>query len=198
MGIARKAGTAWSNSFLHLKSWHPLSYRNQEKLFKAEQAERDRKKRDEAAAKEFAEQAEFFKNTELLSAKDREGLRNKQQLAFMYQKPPGFNAMLERQKQEAAEAAERTAEEKRLAEETEARVAAGLPLSRRRRSNGVREGRCERTRADETYSARRRRPRWRVRPRARRRRERRGQTAREAAASCAVLAMRRIRTHERR
>ena len=127
MGIARKAGTAWSNSFLHLKSWHPLSYRNQEKLFKAEQAERDRKKRDEAAAKEFAEQAEFFKNTELLSAKDREGLRNKQQLAFMYQKPPGFNAMLERQKQEAAEAAERTAEEKRLAEETEARVAAGLP-----------------------------------------------------------------------
>ena len=68
--------------------------RDQEKLFKAEQAERDRKKRDEAAAKEFAEQAEFFKNTELLSAKDREGLRNKQQLAFMYQKPPGSNAML--------------------------------------------------------------------------------------------------------
>ena len=50
---------------------------------------RDRKKRDEAAAREFAEQAEFFKNTELLSAKDRERLRNKQQLAFMYQKPPG-------------------------------------------------------------------------------------------------------------
>ena len=87
MGIARNAGTAWSNSFLHLRVLASLSYRNQEKLFKAEQAERDRKKRDEAAAKEFAEQAEFFKNTELLSAKDREGLRNKQQLAFMYQKP---------------------------------------------------------------------------------------------------------------
>jgi len=118
-GAKPKAGFGWSHSFLHLKQWHPLSFKNQEKLFLAEQAEADRRRRDEEAAKEFAANAEFFKNTELLSAKDRTALRNKQQLAFMYQKPPGFDAMLEKQ---AAEA-KATEDAARAEEEAAARAA---------------------------------------------------------------------------
>ena len=37
LGLKPRGGTAWSHGFLNQKDWHPLSYRNQEKLFKAEQ-----------------------------------------------------------------------------------------------------------------------------------------------------------------
>ena len=60
-------------------------------------------KRKEEAMKEFEEEQEFFRNTELLNETDKRKLRNKQQLSFMYQKPPGYEAMLEREKQEEAE-----------------------------------------------------------------------------------------------
>lgn len=127
LGLKPKGGKAWTHNFLNQKYWHPMSFRNQERLYKAEQEAETAKKRKEAAAKEFAEEQEFFKNTELLSAADRTSLRNKQQLAFMYQKPPGYEAMLERQKIEAKEAEEAKERERRQAEEVEARLAAGLP-----------------------------------------------------------------------
>jgi len=96
-------------------------------VFQAERAAAARARRDADAAREFAENAEFFKNTEALAAKDRASARYKRELAFMYQKPPGFDAALEREKAEKAEAAARDAEAARGAEETAARVAAGLP-----------------------------------------------------------------------
>lgn len=126
-GAKPKAGFGWSHSFLHLKQWHPLSFKNQEKLFLAEQAEADRRRRDEEAAKEFAANAEFFKNTELLSAKDRTALRNKQQLAFMYQKPPGFDAMLEKQAAEAKATEDAARAEEEAAARAAEREAQGLP-----------------------------------------------------------------------
>ena len=129
-GAKPKAGFGWSHSFLHLKQWHPLSFKNQEKLFLAEQAEADRRRRDEEAAKEFAANAEFFKNTELLSAKDRTALRNKQQLAFMYQKPPGFDAMLEKQAAEAKATEDAARAEEEAAARAAEREAQGLsPLA---------------------------------------------------------------------
>ena len=96
-------------------------------MFQAERAAAARARRDADAAREFAENAEFFKNTETLAAKDRAFTRYKRELAFMYQKPPGFDAALEREKAEKAKAAARDAEAARGAEETAARVAAGLP-----------------------------------------------------------------------
>jgi CBF1 interacting corepressor len=120
-------GSGWSHQYLHLKSWHPLSYKNREKVFQAEQAAAARARRDADAAREFAENAEFFKNTEALAAKDRASARYKRELAFMYQKPPGFDAALEKERTEKAEAAARDAEKARAAEETAARLAAGLP-----------------------------------------------------------------------
>lgn len=96
-------------------------------MFQAEQAAAARARRDADAAREFAANAEFFKNTEALAAKDRASARYKRELAFMYQKPPGFDAALEKEKAEKAEKAARDAEAARIAEETAARVAAGLP-----------------------------------------------------------------------
>ena len=127
LGLKPKGGTAWSHGFLNQKYWHPLSYRNQERLFKAEQEEEAKKKRNELAKKEFAEQAELFKNTELLSQSDRDALRNRQQLAFMYQQPPGFKEMQEREKEEAEERKRREMEDLKAREEKAAREAAGLP-----------------------------------------------------------------------
>lgn len=127
LGLKPTGGKAWTHGFLNQKFWHPMSFRNQEKLFKAEQEAETAKKRKEDAAKEFSEEQEFFKNTELLSAADRTSLRNKQQLAFMYQKPPGYEAMLEKEKAQAKEAKEAEERERLRAEETEARLKAGLP-----------------------------------------------------------------------
>jgi CBF1 interacting corepressor len=121
LGLKPKGGTAWSHGFLNQKFWHPLSYRNQERLFKAEQEEETRKTRNEEAKKEFEERAEFFKNTELLSQADRDNLRNRQQLAFMYQQPPGFKEMQEREKQEADERKRREMDELKEREEEAAR-----------------------------------------------------------------------------
>lgn len=127
LGLKPTGGRAWTHGFLNQKFWHPSSFRNQEKLFKAEHDAETANKRKEEAAKEFAEEQEFFKNTELLSAADRTSLRNKQQLAFMYQKPPGYEAMLEKEKTQAREAKEAEERERDQAEEAEARLAAGLP-----------------------------------------------------------------------
>mmetsp|Transcript_21295 Transcript_21295/g.52597 ORF Transcript_21295/g.52597 Transcript_21295/m.52597 type:complete len:354 (-) Transcript_21295:1145-2206(-) len=127
LGLKPTGGRAWSHGFLNKKFWHPTSFRNQEKLFKAESDAEAVARRKVDAAKEFSEEQEFFKNTELLSVADRTSLRNKQQLAFMYQKPPGYEAMLEKEKTAAKEAAEAEARERLQAETTEARLAAGLP-----------------------------------------------------------------------
>ena len=86
----------------------PALVQNREKVFQAE-PRAAAARRDADAAREFAENAEFFKNTEALAAKDRASTRYKRELAFMYQKLPGFDAALEG-KSRKAEAAARDAE----------------------------------------------------------------------------------------
>ena len=103
LGVQPQAGHAWSHGFLNKKFWHPSNFRNQQSLFIAEQASAAQQKRNEEASKEFAANEEFFKNTELLNHEDKTKLRNKAALAFMYQKPPGYDAMIEREAKEAAE-----------------------------------------------------------------------------------------------
>ena len=36
LGLKPTGGTAWSHNFLNQKYWHPLSFRNQAKLYEAE------------------------------------------------------------------------------------------------------------------------------------------------------------------
>lgn len=40
----RGAGTAWSHGFLNQKPWHPLSFRNQQRKWEAEQKKLDHDK----------------------------------------------------------------------------------------------------------------------------------------------------------
>jgi hypothetical protein len=84
-------------AFLNGKAWHPMNYRNQKALFEAEQLEAKRREADAKAKAEFAEQAEIFRNMATLPGKERQRLQAAEQVAFMYQKPPGYDAMRERE-----------------------------------------------------------------------------------------------------
>ena len=46
---ASNAGSAWSHNFLNQKPWHPLNFRNQARVFEAEQEKIATKKRDAIA-----------------------------------------------------------------------------------------------------------------------------------------------------
>ncbi|EXB75189.1 hypothetical protein L484_025969 [Morus notabilis] len=90
-----KAGTAWSHSYLNQKPWHPLSYPNQRRKWIAEQTHANRHRRSE----EYAQEQEFFRQTALVSKKEKEKLEIMKAVSFMYVRPPGYNA-------ESAKAAE--------------------------------------------------------------------------------------------
>ncbi|KAA0052238.1 hypothetical protein IC582_015951 [Cucumis melo] len=94
-----KAGTAWSHSYLNQKPWHPLSYPNQRRKWIAEQTHSQREKRAEEVAREYAQEQEFFRQTALVSKKEKEKLEMMKAVSFMYVRPPGYNA-------ESAKAAE--------------------------------------------------------------------------------------------
>ncbi|OIW16812.1 hypothetical protein TanjilG_00084 [Lupinus angustifolius] len=100
-----KSGTAWSHSFLNQKPWHPLSYPNQRRKWIAEQTHATRERRSDEVAREYAQEQEFFRQTALISKKEKEKVELMQAVSFMYVRPPGYNA-------ESAKAAE-LAEEKR-------------------------------------------------------------------------------------
>ena len=67
-GAKPKAGFGWSHSFLHLKQWHPLSFKNQEKLFLAEQAEADRRRRGTRRRRRSSPPTRNFSKTRSCSA----------------------------------------------------------------------------------------------------------------------------------
>lgn len=94
-----KAGTAWSHSYLNQKPWHPLSYPNQRRKWIAEQTHANRLRRSEEVAREYAQEQEFFRQTSLVSNKEKEKLEIMKAVSFMYVRPPGYNA-------ESAKAAE--------------------------------------------------------------------------------------------
>ncbi|KAJ7561917.1 hypothetical protein O6H91_03G047600 [Diphasiastrum complanatum] len=102
-----KQGTAWSHSYLNQKPWHPLSYPNQRRKWIAEQTHAQRQSKTDEVSREFAQEQEFFKQTSLLSKKEKEKAEAMQALSFMYMRPPGYNA-------ESARAAEIADERKKL------------------------------------------------------------------------------------
>mmetsp|Transcript_15520 Transcript_15520/g.21423 ORF Transcript_15520/g.21423 Transcript_15520/m.21423 type:complete len:353 (+) Transcript_15520:127-1185(+) len=96
----RGHGVAWSHNFMNQKPWHPSSYRNQRLLFMAEEKTAREEQHMKEAKEEFDREQEFFRSAELLGAKDRARVTDKAALSFMYQKPPGFEAMLEKEKED--------------------------------------------------------------------------------------------------
>ncbi|XP_043696170.1 uncharacterized zinc finger CCHC domain-containing protein At4g19190 [Telopea speciosissima] len=102
-----KAGTAWSHSYLNQKPWHPLSYPNQRRKWIAEQTDAQRNRRAEEISKEFAQEQDFFRQTALISKKEKEKVETMKAVSFMYVRPPGYNA-------ESAKAAEIADERKRM------------------------------------------------------------------------------------
>ncbi|KAF3454201.1 hypothetical protein FNV43_RR04648 [Rhamnella rubrinervis] len=97
-----KAGTAWSHSYLNQKPWHPLSYPNQRRKWIAEQTHANRLRRSQ----EYAQEQEFFRQTSLISKKEKEKVEMMKAVSFMYVRPPGYNA-------ESARAAEIADERKK-------------------------------------------------------------------------------------
>ncbi|XP_059663086.1 uncharacterized zinc finger CCHC domain-containing protein At4g19190 [Cornus florida] len=104
-----KAGTAWSHSYLNQKPWHPLSYPNQRRKWIAEQTHAQRDRRAQEVAREYAQEQEFFRQSALVSKKEKEKMEIMKAVSFMYVRPPGYNA-------ESAKAAE-VAEERKKHEE---------------------------------------------------------------------------------
>ncbi|XP_057448843.1 uncharacterized zinc finger CCHC domain-containing protein At4g19190 [Lotus japonicus] len=122
-----KSGTAWSHSYLNQKPWHPLSYPNQRRKWIAEQTHANRERRTEEVAREYAQEQEFYRQTNLISKKDKEKVELMQAVSFMYVRPPGYNA-------ESAKAAEMNDQTKReeMTSETNADAppSSSLPPSR--------------------------------------------------------------------
>ncbi|GAB4857982.1 hypothetical protein Ancab_015886 [Ancistrocladus abbreviatus] len=110
-----KAGTAWSHSYLNQKPWHPLSYPNQRRKWIAEQTHAQRLRRADDVAREYAQEQEFFRQTALISKKEKEKVEMMQAVSFMYVRPPGYNA-------ESAKAAEIADERNRLEQSNPAEV----------------------------------------------------------------------------
>ncbi|XVF52147.1 hypothetical protein PTKIN_Ptkin04bG0241300 [Pterospermum kingtungense] len=102
-----KAGTAWSHSYLNQKPWHPLSYPNQRRKWIAEQTQAQRMRRSDEVAREYAQEQEFFRQTALISKKEKEKVEMMKAVSFMYVRPPGYNA-------ESAKAAEIADERRRV------------------------------------------------------------------------------------
>lgn len=102
-----KAGTAWSHNFLNQKPWHPLSYPNQRRKWIAEQQHAQHQRRAEEVAREYAQEQEFFRQTSLISQKEKEKIETMQAVSFMYVRPPGYNP-------ESAKAAEVADQDKEL------------------------------------------------------------------------------------
>ncbi|KAJ8555257.1 hypothetical protein K7X08_012753 [Anisodus acutangulus] len=86
-----KAGTAWSHNFLNQKPWHPLSYPNQRRKWIAEQTHAQRELRTEEISREYAQEQEFFRQTALVSKKEKEKMEMMKAVSFMYVRPPGYN-----------------------------------------------------------------------------------------------------------
>ncbi|EIE24244.1 hypothetical protein COCSUDRAFT_47203 [Coccomyxa subellipsoidea C-169] len=97
-------GAAWSHNFLNQKPWHPLNYRNQLKVYEAQQqAESDAKAKAVGKA-EFDAEQEYLKTLSYLSAEDQQKYRDRQGVSFMYQKPPGYDAAMSKAAEQNAEA----------------------------------------------------------------------------------------------
>mmetsp|Transcript_587 Transcript_587/g.1710 ORF Transcript_587/g.1710 Transcript_587/m.1710 type:complete len:297 (-) Transcript_587:90-980(-) len=89
----RNAGTAWSHNFLNQKPWHPSNFKNQARVYEAEQETIALAKRNALAKSEFEAEQYQMENLSYLSPEEREKHKATAQIAFMYQKPPGMDTV---------------------------------------------------------------------------------------------------------
>jgi len=94
-------GVAWSHNFLNQKPWHPLSYRNQKRRFEAQEKSFKDAKTNQEAQREFEEEQTRLQSMSFLNEKDRARYSELQSVSFMYAKPPGLDAALQRDKTQA-------------------------------------------------------------------------------------------------
>lgn len=99
---ARGVGAAWSHNFLNQKPWHPANFRNQAKVFEAEQAAIKAAKDKEIAKQEFEAEQDYIKTLSYLTEADRQKHQERQSVSWMYQKPPGVDAIKPSSTQDAA------------------------------------------------------------------------------------------------
>lgn len=85
-------GVAWTHKFLNLKPWHPMNFRNREKVYKAEQQQYEQEVSKERGRKEWEAEQEYLKSISMLSAEEQEKYKQRQSVSWLYQKPPGFDA----------------------------------------------------------------------------------------------------------
>ncbi|RMZ56561.1 hypothetical protein APUTEX25_001408 [Auxenochlorella protothecoides] len=100
-------------SFLNQKPWHPMNFRNQARVWEAEQAKYEEEKKKAEAKAEFEAEQEYLQTLSMLSAEEQEKYRQRQtflpsrslfimymqSVSFLYMKPPGYDASLERLEQ---------------------------------------------------------------------------------------------------
>ena len=84
----RGTGRAWTHDFLNKKPWHPSSFRNQVRVWEAEQEELEKEKKDKRIREEYLAEKEYEK--QLLLLEHGEAFRERHSVAFLYQKPPGY------------------------------------------------------------------------------------------------------------
>eukprot|EP00884_Botryococcus_braunii_P023476 jgi/Botrbrau1/9812/Bobra.0322s0017.2 len=84
-------GNAWSHNFLNQKPWHPLNFRNQARVYEAEQESIRQAKANQQAKAEFDAEQDYMKTLSYLSQEEQERYKARQSVSFLYTKPPGFS-----------------------------------------------------------------------------------------------------------
>lgn len=90
------------------RPWHPANFRNQVKVWEAEQRELEVEKRRKITREEYQREQEYEHTLSMLSDEERRKYKERQSVSFLYQKPPGFqdSAAGETQTSEAPESVE--------------------------------------------------------------------------------------------
>lgn len=99
-------GAAWSHNFLNQKPWHPANFRNQAKVYEAEQNAIKAQKDKAIAKQEYEAEQEYIKTLSYLSAEEQRKYKERQSVSFMYQKPPGMDSGVAKAKEDASTAGE--------------------------------------------------------------------------------------------
>lgn len=88
----RGVGSAWTHDFLNKKAWHPMSFKNRQKVWEAEQRAAAESTAKERRAQEYEAEREYLRTIAALGPEEQERYRQRQAVSWLYQKPPGFDA----------------------------------------------------------------------------------------------------------
>lgn len=95
----RGIGSGWSHNFLNQKPWHPLNFRNQARVFEAEAEHAANEKRKADTKAEFDAEQDYLQTLSMLSAEEQDKYRARQSVSWLYMRPPGYDAALDRAEQ---------------------------------------------------------------------------------------------------